>query len=216
MKFPLAGLALAMSASLSCAAHADTVVWDQGLSTGTPGSISWQNQTDAQNFADSVEFSSDTVVNGYTYYTNWDLSRDTWAGAFHLKILADNGGTPGNVISSQDLAFRSIASDGNGISELHFAFAPQTFAAGTTYWVGLSGNGFEAAQISLGGLQGIAPHDGKMAQFEGHNFAFMAGVGDQAFQLTYSVSAVPEPGSLALMLAGLGCLGFVARRRARG
>jgi len=31
-----------------------------------------------------------------------------------------------------------------------------------------------------------------------------------------SVSAVPEPASIALLLAGLGCVGFVAKRRSQG
>ncbi|MDO8314907.1 MAG: PEP-CTERM sorting domain-containing protein [Rugosibacter sp.] len=38
-------------------------------------------------------------------------------------------------------------------------------------------------------------------------FAYAAGV------LTYSVAAVPEPSEYALMLAGLGMIGFMARRR---
>jgi PEP-CTERM motif len=47
----------------------------------------------------------------------------------------------------------------------------------------------------------------------------VAGLGVASFNgtvLTYTVAAVPEPGSVALLMAGLGALGFVARRRRNG
>ena len=98
--------------------------------------------------------------------------------------------------------------------ELSFSFAPIRFAAGTTYWIGLSGNGFDADVLSVLGVQ-----DDSMAQFEGDRFAFIANgangdvdVGDQMFQL---VGTVPEPADVAMMVAGLALLGVAMRRRHR-
>jgi hypothetical protein len=34
--------------------------------------------------------------------------------------------------------------------------------------------------------------------------------------LTYSVAAVPEPSNVVMLLAGLGIMGFIARRRING
>src|SRR5476649_2339209 len=127
-------LATLLIAGASAAAGAQTVVWDQGPLTGNYGG-SWVNQTDNQNFADQVKFSSNTTVSGLNYFTGFDLSGQTGATDFHIKILADNAGNPGAYIAQWNQGFNSSqAGVVPGVNQYSFNFAPIVFAAGTTYW----------------------------------------------------------------------------------
>ncbi|CAN5871901.1 hypothetical protein BH11PSE8_BH11PSE8_11320 [soil metagenome] len=202
-------LASAAFLALTCAvsaASAAGVVWDQGPGTGTT-SGTFNNQTDGQNFADSVRFGADTVIDGLNFFTAETLGAHAGPGDFHIKFLSDTAHSPGAVLMAIDTGFASstvgVAPD---VNLYRFAFAPITLLADTTYWVGVSGNGFDAGQAAL-----LAPQDGQMAQFSGSALQYQAvPVGDQMFQLT---SAVPELQTYALLLAGLALIVSVTRKQ---
>ncbi len=148
-----------------------------------------------------------TVVAG-TPITTVDNTTKSNLGSFSLVDLMVND--QGN---AQQLAGTngSTASSGNG-------YVGQTYGLGTSAsrgWqnriatsvvtlanVGSNADFYLYDTTSPGG--GIAP--AKATPYAGI-FNYNAGV------LTYSVAAVPEPSEYALMLAGLGMLGFMARRR---
>lgn len=199
--------ALVVAALSVAAASQASLLWDYGQATGTYGG-SWQNQTGAQNFADIAVFTGSVSVTGYNYYT--DFNPANFSSTMHVKVLSDNGGKPGSLITSQDVSAGNFAVDGvnNGhtIYRVMLSLAAINLGAGT-YWFGASGNGFEAAQISLN----PGPGDNQMALFNGTTYQNMAGIGDQAYQLTGS--AVPEPASL-LAFGGLTLVAIRRRKKA--
>lgn len=111
--------------------------------------------------------------------------------------------------------------------------ATLTLAPGTTYISFLWGspdnyntltvNTDAGASVFTAGALGILPVGGSQSQANYVNFTPTGGAtvitslvfsspNTNAFEIA-NVTAVPEPGTYAMLLAGLGALGFVARRR---
>jgi hypothetical protein len=162
------------------------IIWDYGPSKGTH-SGNWQNFTEFQNFAEDVVFNEDATVDGVDMFTTFT---GVAGGSYRIKILfGDGAGNPGAVFMSWDQNVTSITQDfsGNVMQWKHsFDFDPVTLKAGTIYWIGVSGNGWEPGQSSL---KNPHPDDGFMAQFSGSNFSFHTSVGDQMFQVRGTLGA---------------------------
>lgn len=176
---------------------AGNIIFDQGPSTGTPVLACFVNRTTSQNFAEQFSFSQTTDVFALNIFVCTFFAPNS-GNTYHVKILSDAVGSPGAYLYEEDAAFDSVVeiSPGfNGITQVTLLLStPFTAAANTTYWIGASGNGFEATQHSI-----RTPGDGTMAQFSSRNFSFHAGVGDMMFQLleaaTITVDVDIKPGS---------------------
>jgi hypothetical protein len=185
------------------------VLWDQNPALGGYGG-SWANSTNGQNFAEQVLFGTAVTVTRYVYFTNFDPSG---FGTMRVKLWSDDGaGNPLAQLSTQDVSVASWSFEGvfggTNINRVNLDLTtPLVLSSGTVYWVGASGNGFEAAQVSI-----ASPpfDDGFMAQFNGATFSFHSTVGDQTFML--EGEPVPEPATVAAL--GLGALALLRRRRA--
>jgi len=194
------------------------VIWDfSPATTGVNGSFPWQNQSALENFAEHVVFANAVQITGMDIYT-WNF----FAGIGQpvtIRLWADAAGTPGALLNQFVDLISVMDTVGIGALEplqirVHVDFTtPLALAAGTTYWIGMSGPGYELGQVTLEGLN--PPDDNQVAVFDGTVFNSHAAIGDMAFRLhDGTVSAVPEPTSLAMFAVGaLGMIGYGWKRR---
>jgi hypothetical protein len=155
-----------------------SVIFDFGPTSGAQAGC-WQNITDFQNFAEQANLAAGGIVDTITIFT----CISPVGGTVHVKILADDGaGNPddGIVLYQEDKTPDAWVSEPitGGFQVVVNLTTPFLANPGTTYWYGVSGNGFELGQYSV-----ATPGDGTMAQFSASTFVGHAGVGDQMFQL---------------------------------
>ena len=148
------------------------------------------------------------VGTGNDWPTTYSFTTALTAGVDnYIHVVATDQGGPGAFLGEFTLSNADFA----------FANGTQTLVTDTTHWKQrLTGfGGVDNTPVS-GGVNGVSP------------WGLRSGVGAGATWLSYesgtttyfttritSLAPVPEPGTWALMISGLGLLGFAARRKTR-
>jgi hypothetical protein len=201
----------AIVATLPLQAHAYDVV-----NTAVPGNgLFMSNTVDSGNWmAEKFSVSSATQIDSVLAYV---LSNDASADAgksFTIALYADSSNLPSldfNAINQGQL-FQTTATynaDGwTGVSGLNWSIN----AGG--YWIALEGGSDVNSAMQLQAPTGALPVAQAVAYYAGGQHYAATGLSDAfGLHVTAVTPAVPEPGSLALMLTSIGVLALVARRR---
>jgi hypothetical protein len=77
----------------------------------------------------------------------------------------------------------------------------------------LNGNPLSFTQFVSGGVTSLVLSTSTILAAESINTLIFTGTSAGSYAGAITVTAVPEPGTIALMLAGLGVVGFLAKRR---
>jgi hypothetical protein len=136
--------------------------------------------------------------------------------AADLRVVFNASEPAGGAITLDDLVLNIYSANGS-VLFTSAAFTPVSFAS-TSTGTGNSGFVFGLTSSDAASAQNLAFGSG----FEGNYVGLSAAASDATGGLetfyvanTANVTPVPEPGTYAMLLAGLGVMGFVARRSAR-
>jgi hypothetical protein len=133
---------------------------------------------------------------------------------FQITFYSDNAGSPGSILDTSGVSSlsKTPVSVGNFDGDFYSADLISPFGAsgGTTYWISVFNQRFDAWWFWIGANPSAGGDGGKMGVDPGPPWA--TPTGDLAFQLTGAAS-VPEPGSIALLAAALAGVAFTRRRR---
>jgi hypothetical protein len=192
-----AAVALVLLAATASQANAALAI-----DTGTPTDTSTPLVVDGANWlAGEVSFAQASQIQSISAYVN-DMGG---AGTFTVALYSESASSlPDALLNSWTANFTAASNSWawTGVSNLN-----QNVAAGK-YWVALEVQGSDSF-IGSAALTPAAP----LAKY-----AFSDGsyVGYQAMSQSFGlqVAAVPEPEQLALLLAGLGLIGAIRRRKA--
>lgn len=201
----------AIAITLPLQAHAYDVV-----NTNVPvNGLIMSNTVDSSNWmAEKFSVSSTTQIDSVMAYV---LSNDTAGDAgktFTIALYADSSNLPALNFAAlnQGQLFQTTATYGadgwNGTTGLNW-----TINAGS-YWIALEGGSDANSAANLQAPTGALPVAQAVAYYAGGQKYAATGLSDSfGLHVTAVTPAVPEPGSLMLMLTSLGILGLATRRR---
>lgn len=188
-------LAASAIAAAAVAAHASTVAIDFG-SYGVGTAV-----TSAQGV--SFSLGGDGAATGAPVIDGWGNNGLSNSNSGDYPTADDLVITFSGNASNVSFGFDNYG-NGNGSAWTAYGVGGAVLGTGDLSNV----NGSEVSLGSLNGVQQLVLDNGNMAQQYGGSWLF------DVSSLSATVSAVPEPSSIGLMLAGLATVAFVRRRRA--
>ena len=176
--------------------------------------------TNTSTYGETFTATANNVLTSYSLYLNGNASNLQFASYIYAW--------DGNKATGPAL-FSSAVQSYNGGSDVAFTFNPgANLVSGSKYVAFLTTAGLQAGQanqtVQMPVVSSSTYAGGDFVYYNtGDNFAQLTsntwdchdgcGFGDAFFKASFGAAAVPEPASWAMMILGMGAIGYAMRRR---